>query len=155
VSKAQQQRVLEYVGIGTDEKANLLIGGTAPCGPLSQGFFVVPAVFSGVTNQMRIAREEIFGPVVCAIPFDDLPDAIAKGNDSSFGLAAGVWTRDIRKAHQAAAALDAGTVWVNCYNAFDNASPWGGFKQSGWGREKGPYGLDLFTQVKSVIINYT
>jgi acyl-CoA reductase-like NAD-dependent aldehyde dehydrogenase len=104
---------------------------------------------------MRIAREEIFGPVVCAIPFNDLPDAIAKGNDSPFGLAAGVWTRDVRKAHQAAAALDAGTVWVNCYNAFDNASPWGGFKQSGWGREKGPYGLDLFTQVKSVIINFT
>jgi acyl-CoA reductase-like NAD-dependent aldehyde dehydrogenase len=155
VSKAQQQRVLEYVGIGADEKANLLTGGKAPGGVLAEGFFVEPAVFSGVTNQMRIAREEIFGPVVCAIPFDDLPDAIAKGNDSSFGLAAGVWTRDIRKAHQAAAALDAGTVWVNCYNAFDNASPWGGFKQSGWGREKGPYGLDLFTQVKSVIINFS
>jgi aldehyde dehydrogenase (NAD+) len=116
---------------------------------------VEPTVFAGVDNRMRIAREEIFGPVVCAIPFDDLPDAIAKGNDSPFGLAAGVWTRDIRKAHQAAAALDAGTVWVNCYNAFDNASPWGGFKQSGWGREKGPYGLDLFTQIKSVIINFT
>ena len=107
-----------------------------------------------VTNAMRIAREEIFGPVVCAMPFKDLPDAIAKGNDSPYGLAAGVWTRDIRKAHQAAAALDAGTVWVNCYNAFDNASPWGGFKQSGWGREKGPYGLDLFTQIKSVIVNF-
>jgi aldehyde dehydrogenase (NAD+) len=104
---------------------------------------------------MRIAREEIFGPVVCAIPFRDFPDAIAKGNNSSFGLAAGVWTRDIRKAHQAVALLEAGTVWVNCYNAFDNASPWGGFKLSGWGREKGPYGLDLFTQIKSVIINYT
>ena len=103
---------------------------------------------------MRIAREEIFGPVVCAMPFKDLPDAIAKGNDTPYGLAAGVWTRDLRKAHQAAAALDAGTVWVNCYNAFDNASPWGGFKQSGWGREKGPYGLDLFTQIKSVIVNY-
>jgi acyl-CoA reductase-like NAD-dependent aldehyde dehydrogenase len=104
---------------------------------------------------MRIAQEEIFGPVVCAIPFKDLPDAIAKGNDSPYGLAAGVWTRDIRKAHQAAAALEAGTVWVNCYNAFDNASPWGGFKQSGWGREKGPYGLDLFTQIKSVIVNFS
>jgi acyl-CoA reductase-like NAD-dependent aldehyde dehydrogenase len=104
---------------------------------------------------MRIAREEIFGPVVCALPFKDLPDAIQKGNDTRFGLAAGVWTRDLRKAHQAAAALEAGTVWVNCYNAFDNASPWGGFKQSGWGREKGPYGLDLFTQIKSVVINYT
>ena len=155
VSKAQQQRVLSYVQIGTDEKANSLSGGKAPGGTLAEGFFVEPTVFAGVNNRMRIAQEEIFGPVVCAIPFDDLPDAIAQGNDSPFGLAAGVWTRDIRKAHQAAAALDAGTVWVNCYNAFDNASPWGGFKQSGWGREKGPYGLDLFTQIKSVIINYT
>jgi phenylacetaldehyde dehydrogenase len=155
VSKAQQQRVLNYVTIGNDERARALCGGSTPGGSLSDGFFVEPTVFAGVHNRMRIAQEEIFGPVVCAIPFIDLPDAIAKGNDSPFGLAAGVWTRDIRKAHQAAAALDAGTVWVNCYNAFDNASPWGGFKQSGWGREKGPYGLDLFTQIKSVIINYT
>jgi len=155
VSRAQQQRVLDYVRIGTDEQARPVTGGKPPGNGLENGFFVEPTVFAAVNNTMRIAREEIFGPVVCAIPFDDLPDAIAKGNDSPFGLAAGVWTRDIRKAHQAAAALDAGTVWVNCYNAFDNASPWGGFKQSGWGREKGPYGLDLFTQIKSVIINYT
>ena len=155
VSRAQQERVLDYVRIGTESKANPLSGGKAPDGPLKNGFFVEPTVFAGVTNDMRIAREEIFGPVVCAIPFKDLPDAVAKGNDSNFGLAAGVWTQNLRKAHQAAAALEAGTVWVNCYNAFDNASPWGGFKQSGWGREKGPYGLDLFTQIKSVIINYT
>ena len=155
VSKDQQRRVLDYVRIGREENAIAVAGGNAPLGELQTGFFVEPTVFAGVDNRMRIAREEIFGPVVCAIPFDDLPDAIAKGNDSPFGLAAGVWTRDIRKAHQAAAALDAGTVWVNCYNAFDNASPWGGFKQSGWGREKGPYGLDLFTQIKSVIINFT
>jgi aldehyde dehydrogenase (NAD+) len=155
VSRAQQERVLDYVRIGKDESARPLAGGNAPDGGLAGGYFVEPTVFAGVNNSMRIAREEIFGPVVCAIPFEDLPDAIAKGNDSEFGLAAGVWTRDIRKAHQAAAALDAGTVWVNCYNAFDNASPWGGFKLSGWGREKGPYGLDLFTQIKSVIINYS
>jgi phenylacetaldehyde dehydrogenase len=155
VSSEQQKRVLEYVRIGHEEKVTAVAGGKAPLGELQPGFFVEPTVFTGVHNRMRIAREEIFGPVVCAIPFDDLPDAVAQGNDSPFGLAAGVWTRDIRKAHQAAAALDAGTVWVNCYNAFDNASPWGGFKQSGWGREKGPYGLDLFTQIKSVIINYT
>jgi acyl-CoA reductase-like NAD-dependent aldehyde dehydrogenase len=155
VSRGQQQRVLNYIRIGTEENAKPVAGGIAPDGELADGFFVQPTVFSSVSNSMRIAQEEIFGPVVCAIPFDDLPDAIAKGNDSPFGLAAGVWTRDVRKAHQAAAALDAGTVWVNCFNAFDNASPWGGFKLSGWGREKGPYGLDLFTQVKSVIVNYS
>jgi aldehyde dehydrogenase (NAD+) len=155
VSRNQQARVLDYIRIGKEAKASVAAGGKSPDGALSGGFFVEPTVFAGVTNDMRIAREEIFGPVVCALPFRDLPDAIQKGNDTPFGLAAGVWTRDLRKAHQAAAALEAGTVWVNCYNAFDNASPWGGFKQSGWGREKGPYGLDLFTQIKSVVINYT
>ena len=155
VSKAQQERVLGYVRIGGEENARALSGGKAPDGALADGFFVEPTVFAGVHNGMRIAQEEIFGPVICAIPFKDFPDAIAKGNDSPYGLAAGVWTRDIRKAHQAAAALDAGTIWVNCYNAFDNASPWGGCKESGWGREKGPYGLDLFTQIKSVIINFS
>jgi aldehyde dehydrogenase (NAD+) len=155
VSRAQQERVLDYVRIGKEENARPVAGGNAPNGDLAGGYFVEPTVFAGVNNGMRIAREEIFGPVVCAIPFEDLPDAVAKGNDSEFGLAAGVWTRDIRKAHQAAAALEAGTVWINCYNAFDNASPWGGFKRSGWGREKGPYGLDLFTQIKSVIVNYS
>ncbi|MEY2427612.1 MAG: aldehyde dehydrogenase [Verrucomicrobiota bacterium] len=155
VSREQQSRVLDYIRLGQEAKANAIAGGKSPAGPLANGFFVEPTVFTNVTNDMRIAREEIFGPVVCALSFKDLPDAIQKGNDTPYGLAAGVWTRDLRKAHQAAAALEAGTVWVNCYNAFDNASPWGGMKQSGWGREKGPYGLDLFTQIKSVIINYT
>jgi acyl-CoA reductase-like NAD-dependent aldehyde dehydrogenase len=155
VSKNQQQRVLGYIEQGKAAKAEVLAGGGSPDGPLSGGFFVQPTVFSKVTNDMSIAREEIFGPVVCALSFKDLDDAVRQGNNTPFGLAAGVWTRDLRKAHQAAAALDAGTVWVNCYNAFDNASPWGGFKQSGWGREKGPYGLDLFTQIKSVVVNYT
>jgi acyl-CoA reductase-like NAD-dependent aldehyde dehydrogenase len=155
VSAEQQRRVLEYVEIGQAGGATVLSGGKRPGGPLAGGYFVEPTVLANVTNASRVAREEIFGPVVCAIPFPDLPAAVEMGNDTPFGLAAGVWTRDVRKAHQAAAALDAGTVWVNCYNAFDNASPWGGSKQSGWGREKGQYGLDLFTQVKSVVINYT
>jgi acyl-CoA reductase-like NAD-dependent aldehyde dehydrogenase len=155
VSREQQTRVLDYIRIGNEEKARPMAGGRSPDGPLAGGFFVEPTVFADVDNGMRIAREEIFGPVACVLPFKDFPEAIQKGNDTSFGLAAGVWTRDLRKAHQAAAALEAGTVWVNCYNAFDNASPWGGMKQSGWGREKGSYGLDLFTQIKSVIINYT
>jgi acyl-CoA reductase-like NAD-dependent aldehyde dehydrogenase len=155
VSQAQQMRVLEYIRLGKEAKASAVSGGKSPEGHLAKGFFVEPTVFRDVTCDMCIAREEIFGPVVCAFPFKDFPEAIQKGNDTPFGLAAGVWTKDIRKAHQAAAALDAGTVWINCYNAFDNASPWGGMKQSGWGREKGPYGLDLFTQIKSVIVNYT
>ena len=155
VSRSQQERVLDYIQQGRAAKANVLAGGGKPDGLLAEGFFVEPTVFSQVTNEMTIAREEIFGPVVCALPFKDLADAIRQGNDTPFGLAAGVWTRDLRKAHQAAAALETGTVWVNCYNAFDNASPWGGFKQSGWGREKGPYGLDLFTQIKSVVVNFT
>jgi acyl-CoA reductase-like NAD-dependent aldehyde dehydrogenase len=155
VSRGQQERVLDYIEQGKAARANVLAGGRKPDGRLAEGFFVEPTVFSQVTNEMSIAREEIFGPVVCALPFKDLADAIRQGNDTPFGLAAGVWTRDLRKAHQAAAALEAGTVWVNCYNAFDNASPWGGFKQSGWGREKGPYGLDLFTQIKSVVVNFS
>lgn len=155
VSRQQQERVLKYIRLGKEARANALAGGRAPEGPLAAGYFVEPTVFSGVTCDMCIAREEIFGPVLCAIPFTDFSDAMTKANDTEFGLAAGVWTQDVRKAHQAAAALDAGTVWVNCYNAFDNASPWGGMKQSGWGREKGPYGLDLFTQIKSVVLNYT
>jgi acyl-CoA reductase-like NAD-dependent aldehyde dehydrogenase len=154
VSRQQQERVLHYIKLGSEAKATALAGGKAPGGVLASGYFVEPTVFGEVSCEMCIARDEIFGPVICAIPFKDLPDAIEKGNDTPFGLAAGVWTRDVRKAHQAAAALEAGTVWVNCYNAFDNASPWGGMKQSGWGREKGPYGLDLFTQIKSVIVNY-
>ena len=155
VSRNQQERVLGYISAGREANAEIVAGGKAPDGKLSGGFFVEPTVFARVSNEMRIAREEIFGPVVCAMPFKEFNQAMDLGNDSPFGLAAGVWTRDLRKAHQAAAALNAGTVWVNCYNAFDNASPWGGFKQSGWGREKGAYGLDLFTQIKSVVINYS
>ena len=155
VSLAQQHRVMNYLTIGVEDGARVVSGGHAPGGDLANGFFVEPTVFANVKNHMRIAQEEIFGPVAAVIPFRDLTDAVHIGNDSPFGLAAGVWTRDIRKAHQAAAALDVGNVWINCYNAFDNASPWGGFKQSGWGREKGPYGLDLFTQVKSVVVNFT
>ncbi len=155
VSKEQQSRVLERITTGVGEGARLLVGGRAPEGGLGAGCFVEPTILTSVKNSMSVAKEDIFGPVVCALPFQDLPDAVAQGNDSPYGLAAGVWTRDLRKAHQTAAALRAGTVWVNCYNTFDNASPWGGFRQSGWGREKGPYGLDLFTELKSVIVNYS
>jgi acyl-CoA reductase-like NAD-dependent aldehyde dehydrogenase len=155
VSAEQQKRVLGFLEEGKRGGSVAVAGGKEPGGNLSGGFFVEPTVFTKVDRGARIAREEIFGPVACAMPFKDLNDAVVKGNDTPFGLAAGIWTKDVKKALSAASALEAGTVWVNCYNAFDNASPWGGMKLSGWGREKGPYGLDLFTQIKSVVINYT
>lgn len=146
VSAAQQRRVLDYIAIGDDEGATRCTGG-----PLEQaGFFVSPTVYSGVRPDMRIAREEIFGPVLSVIAFDDLEDAARIGNASEFGLAAGIWTKDIGKAHALASKMQAGTVWINTYNRFDAASPYGGVKQSGFGRENGRAVLDEVTQIKSV-----
>ncbi len=119
-------------------------------GPRENGYFGQPTVFTGVRNDMRIAREDIFGPVVSVIPFTDENDAVLQGNDTTYGLAAGVWTRDVSKAHRVARAIRAGTVWANCYNVLDAVSPFGGYKESGDGRELGRYAIDLYTQVKSV-----
>src|SRR5207244_11924723 len=131
--------------------AKPLIGGERNTAKgLEKGYFVKPTIFTGVRNDMKIAREEIFGPVVSVIPFKDENDAVLQGNDTAYGLAAGIWTRDVSKAHRVARALRAGTVWINCYNVFDPAAPFGGYKESGYGRELGKYALDLYTQVKSV-----
>ncbi len=152
VSKTQMDRVLGYISVGKEEGARLVAGGGRAEG-LGAGFFVKPTVFADVDGKMRIAKEEIFGPVLAAIPFDDEDDLIAKANDSMYGLVAGVWTSDVKRAHRVAHALQAGTVYVNCYNVADPATPWGGVKQSGWGRELGPYALDLYTEIKNVIVD--
>jgi aldehyde dehydrogenase (NAD+) len=151
VSREQLERVTGYLESGKKEGAKAVVGGERNTGKgLEKGFYVKPTVFTGVRNDMKIAREEIFGPVVSVIPFKDENDAVLQGNDTHYGLAAGVWTRDVSKAHRVARALRAGTVWVNCYNVFDATAPFGGYKESGYGRELGKYALDLYTQVKSV-----
>ncbi len=150
VSKEQFDKILGYIDSGKQEGARLVTGGER-CG--DRGYFIKPTVFDGVDNKMKIAREEIFGPVVSAIMFDDVADMVKQCNHSIYGLAAAVWTKDINKAHRLARDLKAGTIWINTYNTFDAASPFGGFKQSGFGRELGVHALELYTQVKSVWIN--
>ncbi len=152
VSKEQQDRVMGYIQSGGDEGAETLAGGKTPGGDLGSGCFVEPTVFAKVRPEMKIVQEEIFGPVVTASPFDNMDEIIAQGNDTIYGLAASVWTKDIDKAHKVARGLKAGTVWVNCHNIFDAAAPFGGYKQSGYGREMGTHALENYTQVKNVIV---
>ena len=149
VSKEQQNRVVNYINKGSQEGAEMLSGG----GHTDKGYFVEPTVFANVDETMSIAREEIFGPVVVAMPYDDLDEIINRANASPFGLAAGLWTENLKNAHYVANRLKAGSVWVNCYNVTDPASPFGGYKESGFGREMGSYALDNYTEVKSVWIN--
>ena len=149
----QYEKVLSYIATGKEEGATVVLGGDRANVGTGKGYFVQPTIFDNVTNQMRIAREEIFGPVLSAIRFKDLDDLIAQANDTVYGLAAGVWTRDIKKAHYVAKKLKAGTVWINTYNIYDPASPFGGYKQSGFGRELGMHALESYTQVKSIWVD--
>ena len=151
ISAQQMATVLHYIETGAKEGARILAGGRrAEDVNRGKGYFVRPTVFDGVTSEMTIAREEIFGPVLAAMEFEDVDDAIAKGNATIYGLAAGVWTRDVGKAHRVARALKAGTVWVNTYNLYDASLPFGGFKQSGFGWELGLEALEAYLETKSV-----
>ncbi|MBT3923308.1 MAG: aldehyde dehydrogenase family protein [Nitrospina sp.] len=152
VSREQQERVMNFIRSGAQQGAKTRAGGKTPGGEMESGCYVEPTVFDNVNPDMKIVAEEIFGPVVVAAPFEDLDSVIARGNDTIYGLAASVWTQDINKAHKVAKGLKAGTVWVNCHNIFDAAAPFGGYKQSGFGREMGIHALENYTQVKNVIL---
>ena len=152
-SKKQIETVQRYVDTASREGARLIAGGQRADIGTGKGYFFQPTVFDDVTPEMTIAREEIFGPVLAAIEFADVDEAIARANDSPYGLAAAVWTRDIKKAHYVARRLQAGTVWVNTYNVYDTAVPFGGYKASGFGREMSAHALEHYTQVKSVWID--
>lgn len=149
ISARQMDRVLSYVDIGKGEGAHLTMGGSRIG---NVGYFVAPTVFSEVSNTMTLAREEIFGPVLSIIPFKDESDAILKGNDSMYGLAAAVWTRDVSRAHRVARALKSGRVWINTYAEGDPVMSFGGYKQSGYGRELGAESIDAYTQTKSILM---
>ena len=147
VSQEQLERVCGYLDSGFKDGAKAAVGGQKVAGP---GYFVEPTVLVDVRPEMKVVREEIFGPVVTAIPFSDPAEIVKSANDTRYGLASAVWTRDVSTAHKVAAKLRAGTVWLNCYNVFDAALPFGGYRQSGWGREQGHQALELYLETKTV-----
>ena len=149
VSQEQLERVTRYMDQGKQAGACYVTGGGRAS---DRGYFVQPTVIKGTRPEMSIVREEIFGPVVVAEPFTQPEELVARANETNYGLAAGIWTRDVSKAHRVAAELRAGTVWINCYNIFDAALPFGGYKESGWGREMGHEVLNLYTETKAVVI---
>ncbi|ANB13617.1 aldehyde dehydrogenase (NAD(P)(+)) ALD5 [Sugiyamaella lignohabitans] len=152
VSEVQQKRVLGYIESGKSEGAKVVIGGNVPKS-LSNGFFVEPTIFSDVTDDMKIMREEIFGPVASITKFTDEHDVVQRANDSSYGLGASIFTKDLQRAHRVARDLESGQVWINSGNDSDYRIPFGGYKQSGIGRELGEYGIQIYTQVKAVHVN--
>jgi aldehyde dehydrogenase (NAD+) len=154
ISQTQLQRVLDYIDSGKKEGARLLCGGERDTeGTKVRGFYMKPAVFADVKPGMKIAQEEIFGPVLSAVKFRDAEEASEIANSTIYGLVSAVWTRDIRLAHTMAQQIKAGSVWINDYNCFDSASPFGGYKQSGFGREMGPHAIESYTRVKSVWVS--
>jgi acyl-CoA reductase-like NAD-dependent aldehyde dehydrogenase len=155
VSDEQLCRIKGYVDIAREEGATVLTGGESPQleGDFQKGFFFQPTIFSDVKNQMRVAQEEIFGPVTSVITFKDEDELIKQANETIYGLSAGIWTRDIVRAHRFAKEVHAGTIWINTFNMFNAAVPFGGYKQSGYGREMGKHALELYTQIKSVWVD--
>ncbi len=153
ISKDHKEKIMGYIDIAKKEGAKLTCGGEAPQGDLAKGYFVKPTIFTGVNNDMRIAQEEVFGPVLAVIPFTSAEEVAEQANKTTFGLSGAVWTSDIKKAHKLAAQIKAGTIWVNCFNALDPAVPFGGYKMSGYGRELGKHSIDLYTNIKSVWVN--
>ncbi len=153
ISQTQLERILGYIRTGKEEGARLVCGGERDVeGEKAKGYFVKPTIFADVKPGMKIAQEEIFGPVLAALKFQDVDQAAEIANSTIYGLVSAVWTRDITVAHRLAQEIKAGSVWINAYNCFDSASPFGGYKQSGFGREMGAHALDSYTQVKSVWI---
>src|SRR5262249_27315785 len=153
VSQEQMQTVLGYIEAGKNEGATLAAGGNRVSLDGSKGFFIEPTIFTNVRNDMKIAQEEIFGPVLATLTFNDVDEVVELANRNPYGLAAAVWTRDVNKAHATARRLKAGLVWINTYGLMDAAVPFGGFKSSGFGRELGMHAIEHYTELKSVWLN--